>query len=96
MRKGLQEKLRYAILKCRQKALDVISWMLMHALNGFSVTSRLTCAAIGALVVYVESAIVLHFDRRNRARFHAIPDLLALFLIDLVHGPLPFADLCQS
>ena len=62
----------------------------MHALYGFGVARGLAGAAIGALVIYTEPAVVLDFNSGNRARLYAIGNFVALFLINLVHGPLHF------
>lgn len=54
-------------------------------MNGFGITCRLAGAAIRTVIVDVEVSVIFLFDGLDWARSHAVADLLALFLIDLVH-----------
>lgn len=54
-------------------------------MNGFGIACRLAGAAISTVIADVELSVVFLFDGLDWARSHAIADLLALFLIDLVH-----------
>jgi hypothetical protein len=54
-------------------------------MNGLGIAHRLTGAAISTVIANVEHSIIFHLDRRDRARLHAIGNLVAHFLINLVH-----------
>jgi multisubunit Na+/H+ antiporter MnhE subunit len=55
-------------------------------MDRFCIANLLAGAAISAVIANVEHSTVFHLDSRDWARLHAISNLLALFLINLVHS----------